>query len=78
MDRLPAADHLAALDRDIWVDEAPQGPAPEPGAEIMQMMREMAQVMGDMTRLLLDRMDQLEAKVAPPTEEPREDVAPQR
>lgn len=83
MDRLPAADHLAALDRDIWGSEAPQGPAPDPGAEVMKMMRDMAGVLGEATRMILKRLDEIEDRLEAKTEtqseaEPLETDAPGR
>lgn len=77
MARLDNAGHLSALDREIWGDEAPSGPAPDPGAEVMTMMRELVGVMGEMTRMLIERMDKLEARLAPQEiNEPEPDERP--
>jgi hypothetical protein len=76
MDRLPSADHLSALDRDIWGEDAPQGPAADPGAEVMKMMREMAGVLGEATRMILKRLDEIEDRLEAKTDQKQEGTEP--
>lgn len=60
-------DHFAALDQDIWGDEPGEG-SPDPAADVMQSMRELAQLMGQTVNMvqeavasLNERFDKIES-----------------
>lgn len=66
-----SADHFAALDHDIWGGEAPKGGETDPGADVMQSMRELVQLMGETVRMvqeavepLNERLERIEAAIA--------------